>query len=419
MTRKSSTEAAAKRLSAGRLYRSETPGTTALHALESLAIPDVRLLWGRLVLSLLLWTGLLGGCVRHVHTPYAGPLDVTDGPVRAAAQSSSQSSLPDRAALNSRRDAPRPTLRPLPAGELDYAWHDAFLASKPKPCTGIVEPSAKVMISRGPGAKRWVVILPIWGSSIYPPRQIARRLLRAPDRAETNVLWILGPDELFDWQAMADAESEDEYLDVVARGADCLAASIRDVREWLDWIAARVDYDPDRLGLVGFSIGAVAAASVVAVDSRPDATALVMGGGRLEHVFAGCRGDARLGRDGALEKFGWSLDDFLRRTAEPLLSVDPVELLAGRGPVVDPNTIFFFAATKDTCIPEISRESLWRALGRPERLQLPYGHKMSFLSMTFLGFHHTSHRIVDFLDRTLRRTPRPAPAIHTTASPER
>lgn len=362
----------------------------------------------------------LGGCVRHVHTPYAGPLDAPTGSegvaMRPAAAAPSQSV---HAALAPRWDAPRPTLRPLPAGKLDYGWHDAFLALKEKPCTGVVEPSAKVMISRSPGTKRWVVILPIWGSSIYPPRQITRRLLRAREAGETNVLWILGPEELFDWQAMANAATEDEYLGIVERGADCLAASIRDVREWIDWIAARRDYDPDRLGLVGFSIGAVAAASVVAVDPRPDATVLVMGGGRLEHVFAGCRGDARLGRDSALRNFDWSLDEFLRRTAERLASVDPVDLMAGRGPVVDRGTIFFSAATKDTCIPDISRESLWRVLGRPERLQVPYGHKMSFLSMTFLGFHHTSHRIVDFLDRALQPQPLNALRIQTTASPER
>ena len=418
MAPKPSTDAASKPLSAGRLYRSETPRSLGFRLGFQLGLAPFCPLM--LCLLLCLPTALaLGGCVRHLYTPYSGPSEELGGSRIFAASSRS-----DRADLVPRQDAPLPTLRPLPAGELDYGWHDAFMASKPKPCTGVDEPSAKVMISRSPGPKRWVVILPIWGSSIYPPRQIARRLLRSSPSSrtaasDTNVLWILGPDELFDWQAMADAETEDEYLGIVTRGADCLAASIRDVREWLDWIGARSDYDPDRLGLVGFSIGAVAAASVVAMDPRPDATVLIMGGGRLEHVFAGCRGDARLGRDGALSNLGWSLDEFLRRTAEPLSSVDPVDLLGARGPAVDPETIFFSAATKDTCIPEISRESLWRALGRPERLQVPYGHKMSFLSMTFLGFHQTSHRILDFLDRTLQPEPPEVPSIHTDLSPER
>lgn len=387
MACKSSTEAAPKSLSPRKLYSSETLKIQHLRA--SLCRPT----W----LALIMASTLVGGCVRYLHEPYQVPEPGLAIPSTGLAGGSSARLAP--AALAPRRNAPRPTLRPLPAGELDYGWHDGFSASKPKPCTGIVESSAKVMISRRPGPKRWVVILPIWGSSIYPPRQIARRLLRAPDAADTNVLWILGPDELFDWQAMADAATEEDYLEVVGRGADCLAASTRDVREWIDWIAARADYDSDRLGLVGFSIGAIAAATTIAVDPRPDATVLVMGGGRLEHVFAGCRGDARLGRDAALEKFGWDLDEFRRRVGEPLALVDPVDWLASAGPAVDPSTIFFAAATKDTCIPSISRERLWRALGGPERLEVPYGHKMSFLSMTFLGFHLTSHRIVEFLGR--------------------
>ncbi|MDA8017047.1 MAG: hypothetical protein MPN21_06310 [Thermoanaerobaculia bacterium] len=358
----------------------------------------------------LLQAVLLSGCVRHLHTPYGGDRS-QESSVRTAADTASMRPGPrDPTILTPRSDAPRPFLRPLPDGELDYGWHDGFLAWKPKPCTGAVEASAKVMISRRPGPKRWVVVLPIWGSSIYPPRQISRRLLRGAKAADTNVLWILGPDELFDWQAMAEARTEAEYLKVVEQGAECLAASVRDAREWIDWIATRDDYHPDRLGLVGFSIGAIAAATLVAVDPRPDATALVMGGGRLEHIFASCRGDARFGRNAASERFGWTREEFLLRIEEPLSIVDPVgwlSLAGNKGPAVDPSTLFFVSATKDTCVPEISRDSLWIALGRPERLQLPYGHKMSFLSMTFLGLHHTSHRVLGFLDRMVDSSDRP------------
>ena len=417
MVREPSTESAANHLSSRRLYRVETPAGSRADAAQVGKILGADLPRSLLVVVWLLWTCLASGCVRHSHTSYVVPSGGTDKFV-SVAERARASAMADDGALTPRPAAPLPTLRPLPSGELDYGWHDAFLAFKAKPCTGVVEPSAKLMISRRPGPKRWVVILPIWGSSLYPPRQIARRLLRAPAAHETNVLWILGAEELFDWQAMAEAETEIEYLDIVERGADCLAAAVRDVREWIDWIQARPEHDAQRIGLVGFSIGAVAAASVVAVDSRPDATVLVMGGGRLEHVFAGCRGDARLGRDSALDHFGWSLDEFLRRTARPLAAVDPVNLLATRGPRVEPDTIFFSAATKDTCIPEISRESLWRALGQPERLQLPYGHKMSFLSMTFLGFHHTSRRIVEFLDRKLHPAPVESLPIHMTIGPE-
>ena len=55
----------------------------------------------------------------------------------------------------------------------------------------------------------------------------------------------------------------------------------------------------------------------------------------------------------------------------------------------------------DHCMPESSREALWEAWGRPERISFSYGHKLSFMSMTPLGFDYTTRRIVDFLDRLL------------------
>ena len=52
-------------------------------------------------------------------------------------------------------------------------------------------------------------------------------------------------------------------------------------------------------------------------------------------------------------------------------------------------------------MPERSRDALWEALGRPERIGLQYSHKRSFLSMTPLAANYLCKQINAFLDRTL------------------
>lgn len=360
------------------------------------------------LLALALLALLAGGCVRGSHSPYLGPANAA---TRTAAKPATASVPAERSAeipatvpasisLAHRHD---PSIdRPEPPDlhlepRREMARHRVWDVRHVRPCTGEPATTARLYLSRTPGPKRWVVVLPIWGSSEYPPRETVRRLLYRDAAPVTNVLWILGPDELFDWGHISAAETEAEYLERVRQGAECLAASVRDARRYFDWILARDDADPERLGVVGYSIGAIAASLLTSVDPRPAAVVLAMGGGRLAETFATCRGDARYGRDAALARFGWTVEDFVRRVEPVLRPVEPLRW-AHRA---DPREILVLEATKDRCIPESGRRELWEALGRPERWALPYGHRMSFLSMTFLGFHLTQHRIANFLDQRL------------------
>jgi hypothetical protein len=52
-------------------------------------------------------------------------------------------------------------------------------------------------------------------------------------------------------------------------------------------------------------------------------------------------------------------------------------------------------------MPSVSREALWHAMGRPERISLLYAHNFSFLSMTPLGGSFATDRIWEFLEETL------------------
>ena len=67
--------------------------------------------------------------------------------------------------------------------------------------------------------------------------------------------------------------------------------------------------------------------------------------------------------------------------AKALARINPARF-AG---MVDPRRVLIIEAAADTCAATASRERLWQAMGRPERIAYLYDHRMAFLAMTFLA----------------------------------
>jgi pimeloyl-ACP methyl ester carboxylesterase len=244
------------------------------------------------------------------------------------------------------------------------------------------------------------VVLPIWGSSIYPPKKIVRRLLGGTQGRQTNVLWIQGPRRLVRYAAFKEAATEAEFLAEASRTASCIDATVEDVRAFIDWVMMQPETDPLRVGIVGFSIGGIIASLVMGRDPRLAAGVFVMVGGHLDEIVAHCKWGQLQVREHAAAAFGWNVEKLKSIVKAPLAALDPV-LVAGR---IDPAAVLYIDSGYDGCIPQSSRDDLWRAMGEPERVTLGYDHRNSFLTMTFLGFDVTTRRIVAFLDRRLAET---------------
>jgi hypothetical protein len=73
---------------------------------------------------------------------------------------------------------------------------------------------------------------------------------------------------------------------------------------------------------------------------------------------------------------------------------------------VQSQKVLMVDASRDECMVEDCRDSLWEALGRPERITLNYDHKRAFYSLTPLGFNWLRYRIWEFLEEELL-APRP------------
>ncbi len=257
--------------------------------------------------------------------------------------------------------------------------------------------TATYFATTGPGPRPLVVVLPIWGSSVYPPRKVVRALTTKSDAPAANVLWLHGDARLFDWPAAARVTTEEDLAALIGQWVDSVAGTVVDIRRLIAWTHTRPEVARNQVGIVGFSIGSIVGALVAGTEERVASSVLVAGGANLHQILVTCRGNTNRFKQLIEERLGWSsayLESWLEPRLEP---INPVHYTSH----VDPRSVLIIDANRDKCIPQSARDDLWNAMGKPERLSLGYGHRMSFLSMTFLGLHFTSREIMDFLDRSL------------------
>jgi dienelactone hydrolase len=254
--------------------------------------------------------------------------------------------------------------------------------------------TARYSRSKSTGAKPLVVVLPIWGIHAYPSNAISAGL-REHSAGAINVLQILGEEPLLDWDAIGNVRSEAEFFDLLDQMIGRFVSSVIDIRRVVDWAQTQPDVDPERIALIGFSMGALVASVALANEPRFAAGILVMGGADPHEILAACNHEIERGRERVLEHLDWSLDAFKDQLAKALARINPARF-AG---MVDPRRVLIVEAAADTCMPRIARERLWHAMGRPERVAYLYDHRVAFLAMTFLGGNNLQQQIYRFLDR--------------------
>jgi pimeloyl-ACP methyl ester carboxylesterase len=240
-------------------------------------------------------------------------------------------------------------------------------------------------------------VLPIWGIHTYPSNAISAGL-RQHSAGRINVLQILGDRPLLDWDAVGSIRTEAELFDLLDQMIGRFASTVIDIRRVVDWAQTQPDVDPQRIALVGFSMGALVASVAMANEPRLAAGILVMGGADPHDILAACNHEIASGREHVLEQLGWSLDEYRNHLAKALARINPARF-AG---MVHPRRVLIIEAGKDTCVPKSARERLWLAMGQPERIAYLYDHRASFLAMTFLGGNDLQKQIYRFLDSPFR-----------------
>jgi hypothetical protein len=248
--------------------------------------------------------------------------------------------------------------------------------------------------SRDAGAKPLVVVMPIWGTSSYPPEKISTGYAR---RSDAQVIWIYGNAPIFPWTELASAPTEEAFMAMARDSAERYRTAVVDMRRLVDWAATRPEIDSSRIAFVGFSMSALVTATLLANEPRVSAGVLMMGGAGFADIFSVCGNRAGEVREHVLRSFGWTIDryrNFFRGLFDP---ADPTRF-EGR---YDPDKILMIDAMFDDCMPESARAALWEITGHPQRVTFLYRHRSAFYSLTPLGLNVSRRKIYRFLDEVL------------------
>ena len=246
--------------------------------------------------------------------------------------------------------------------------------------------------SKEPGRKSLVVVMPIWGTSDYPPAKVSAGYARRAGN-DTQVIWIYGTAPLFPWTELSSVPTEEGFRELARDSAERYRAAVVDMRHLVDWATTRPEIDPDRIAFVGFSMSALVTATLLANEPRVAGAVLMMGAARFADVFAACQNRAGDVRNHAMSAFGWTIEEY-REFFEALF--DPADPMRFEGRY-DPTKILMIDAMFDDCMPESSRAALWEITGHPERVTFLYRHRSAFYSLTPLGLNVSRRKIYRFL----------------------
>jgi pimeloyl-ACP methyl ester carboxylesterase len=258
--------------------------------------------------------------------------------------------------------------------------------------------------SKQDGRKSLVVVMPIWGTSSYPPAKISTGYARRAGN-DTHVIWIYGNAPVFPWDELSTVPSEDGFRALARDSVERYRSAVVDMRRLVDWATVQPEIDPSRIAFVGFSMSALVTATLLANEPRVSAGVLMMGAARFSDIFSMCRNRAGDVREHALRAFGWTPDAYHDFFEELFSPADPVRF-EGR---YDPDKILMIDAMFDDCMPESSRAALWEITGHPKRVTFLYQHRSAFYSLTPLGLNVSRRKIYRFLDESFGR--RRAPGL--------
>jgi hypothetical protein len=251
--------------------------------------------------------------------------------------------------------------------------------------------------SREPGRKPLVVVMPIWGTSSYPPAKISTGYARRAGN-DVHVIWIYGNAPVFPWKELSSAPTDERFREMARDSAERYRAAVVDMRRLVDWASTQPEIDPSRIAFVGFSMSALVTATLLGNEPRISAAVVMMGAANFADVFSVCGNRAGEVRNHVLRSFGWTVDEY-REFFKGLFDVaDPMHFAGGYAP----DRILLIDAMFDDCMPESSRAALWEITGHPRRITFLYRHRSAFYSLTPLGLNVSRRKIYRFLDEKLR-----------------
>lgn len=157
---------------------------------------------------------------------------------------------------------------------------------------------------------------------------------------------------------------------------DYLIEATREARRALDWWRTQPRVDPERVGVLGISLGSLVGTLFLAHEPRVRVGALLIGGSDIARVLRDAdEAEIVAFRRPFLEERDLSPDAFYAQATEALADVEPLHH-AGR---LDPARILMVSGRFDAVAPFAGASAFWEAAGRPDRMIYPAGHYSAIL----------------------------------------
>lgn len=195
---------------------------------------------------------------------------------------------------------------------------------------------------------------------------------------------------------IVDTVQRKTLLEDLIRPEDAILQTVLRHRRVLDWVDTLENIDSDRIAVFGASLGGFNALFLSAADARIRAAALALVAGDLPYVLthsterrieeAVAKARAELGVD----------EDGLQAYLSERIDTDPMTL----APYIDASRTLMVLAKFDNAVPYDKQVELREAMGHPEAIYLPTGHRSAAAYLFYLR-----ERVLKFFDRKLGQQP--------------
>jgi dienelactone hydrolase len=159
-----------------------------------------------------------------------------------------------------------------------------------------------------------------------------------------------------------------------------ITQTVLDIRCAVAWCANQPDFDRDKLGLVGTSLGSLVGAVAAANEPRIKNVCLMLGGGGLVDAFY----------DHPLAKPYVPIAEALGGKAMMKMLIDPVDPLTYAKQLKEKN-LLMISASRDEIIPPKAAKALWEAAGKQKIVWIDSTHVGAALYTMVMFREMTAH----------------------------
>jgi predicted esterase len=177
-----------------------------------------------------------------------------------------------------------------------------------------------------------------------------RRTIEYIDNTQNVVLFALD----YPYEGKKERLSVGEFLRAVPRIRRAIVHTVPAAMLGVDYLLTRGDVDPDRIVVVGGSVGAIFAPAVAATDERIAAAAMLFGAGDIQHLM-------RVN----LKTPGWVAGPASWLGAVMVSPVEPTKYIGD----ISPRPVFMLNGTGDPRMPERCSRLLHDTANEPKRVR--------------------------------------------------